>query len=235
VRPRADDRRGALAQSVRESEEAELAGRLAAYPTCPMPSQREIGRLFACTVTRSWIRSCRSTDFTEESRTLRHGVLAALVAVVASPAASAATADDPLTARAAATACDDYANQAEAQRAKDTSRGRRRHLLRVIALPMPAARSARRGCDDLPADEPDSSGSCTKPKGIQRLVFDKDKYPNIHKHFRIAVRKGWPRRLIVNRPGGDTPRCDRVRRHRGRRLQRRGPGCVPRRSRLRQQ
>jgi len=51
--------------------------------------------------------------------------------------------------------------------------------------------------------------SCTKPKGVQRVVFSKSKYPNIRKHFRIALRKGWPRRLVVNRPGADARR-DRV-------------------------
>jgi hypothetical protein len=56
----------------------------------------------------------------EESRMLRQGLLAALVALVAWPAVSAATAEDPATARAALASCDDYENQAEAQRAKDT-------------------------------------------------------------------------------------------------------------------
>ena len=50
---------------------------------------------------------------------LKHGLLVALVGLVAWPAVSIATAEDPPIARAAAT-CDDYDNQAEAQRAKDT-------------------------------------------------------------------------------------------------------------------
>lgn len=139
---------------------------------------------------------------------LRHGLLAALVAVVAWPAVSAATAEDPPTARAAAATCDDYANQAEAQRAKDT-RDADGDGIYCESLPCPCLPPDPRaggGGDDQPADEPDSSGSCTKPKRIQRLVFDKDKYPNIRKHFRIAVRKGWPRRLIVNRRGADARR-----------------------------
>jgi hypothetical protein len=60
--------------------------------------------------------------------------------------------------------------------------------------------------DDEPADEPDDAGSCTKPSAIQRLVFDKDKCPNIRKHVRRAIRNGWPRRLIVNRAGADARR-----------------------------
>jgi hypothetical protein len=37
-------------------------------------------------------------------------------------------------------------------------------------------------------------------------VFSKSEYPNIRKHFRIAVRKGWPRRLVLNRRGADARR-----------------------------
>jgi len=69
-------------------------------------------------------------------------------------------------------------------------------------------------CEDLPCPcSTEASGrgggqdsSCTKPIGVQRLVFDEEKYPNIRKHFRIALRKGWPRRLIVNRRGADARR-----------------------------
>jgi hypothetical protein len=41
---------------------------------------------------------------------------------------------------------------------------------------------------------------------VQRLVFERDDYPNIRRHFRRAVRRGWPRRLIVNRRGADARR-----------------------------
>jgi hypothetical protein len=54
---------------------------------------------------------------------LKHGLLVALLALVAWPAVSAATAADPPTAEAALATCDDYDNQAEAQRAKDTRDG----------------------------------------------------------------------------------------------------------------
>jgi hypothetical protein len=37
-------------------------------------------------------------------------------------------------------------------------------------------------------------------------VFSASKYPHIRKHFRAAVRRGWPLRLIVNRPGADARR-----------------------------
>jgi hypothetical protein len=47
---------------------------------------------------------------------------------------------------------------------------------------------------------------CTKPRGVQRLVFDKARYPNIRRHLRGALRRGWPARLVVNRPGADARR-----------------------------
>ena len=50
------------------------------------------------------------------------------------------------------------------------------------------------------------TGGCTKPRGMQRLVFSKAEYPNIRRHFRAALRRGWPRRLIVNRRGADARR-----------------------------
>jgi hypothetical protein len=51
---------------------------------------------------------------------LKHGLLVALIALAVWSAVSPATAKDPSTAYAALASCDDYDNQAEAQRAKDT-------------------------------------------------------------------------------------------------------------------
>jgi hypothetical protein len=45
---------------------------------------------------------------------------------------------------------------------------------------------------------------CVRPDGVQRLVVSAAKYPNIRRHFRRAViRRGWPRRLVLNRRGAD--------------------------------
>jgi hypothetical protein len=63
----------------------------------------------------------------------------------------------------------------------------------VIAFPNPTGA--------LPAD------ACERPAGVQRLVFSAAKYPNIRRHFRRAVRRrGWPRRLVLTRPGADERR-----------------------------
>jgi hypothetical protein len=71
----------------------------------------------------------------------------------------------------------------------------------------PDPRGGGGGGGNLPRDEDtDSRESCTRPRGLQRIVFEKDKYPNIRRHFRIALRKGWPRRLVINRAGADARR-----------------------------
>ena len=41
---------------------------------------------------------------------------------------------------------------------------------------------------------------CTKPRGVERIVFSNSQYPNIHKHFRGALRRDRPRRLVLNGP-----------------------------------
>lgn len=41
---------------------------------------------------------------------------------------------------------------------------------------------------------------------MQRLVFSRARYPGIYRHYRVAVGRGWPRILIVNRPNADERR-----------------------------
>jgi Deoxyribonuclease NucA/NucB len=71
---------------------------------------------------------------------------------------------------------------------------------------MPPDPRAGGGGEDPPRDEEPSTGACTRPRGIQRLVFDASRYPNIRRHVRSAIRSGWPRRLILNRRGADARR-----------------------------
>jgi hypothetical protein len=40
---------------------------------------------------------------------------------------------------------------------------------------------------------------CIRPSGAQNITFSKTKYPNIRRHFLRALRKGWPRTLVLNR------------------------------------
>ena len=47
---------------------------------------------------------------------------------------------------------------------------------------------------------------CVRPSGVQRIAFSAREYPNVRRHFRGALRRGWPRRLVVNRRGADARR-----------------------------
>jgi Deoxyribonuclease NucA/NucB len=133
--------------------------------------------------------------------------LAAFTVVTALLAASVATgqardggiATSPV-AHAAAT-CSEYPNQKAAQEAADT-RDADGDGIYCEDLPCPCSTRASDGGDD-DAAEPEA---CTRPRGVWRVVFSRTQYPNIRKHFRSALRRGWPRRLIVNRAGADRRR-----------------------------
>ena len=45
-----------------------------------------------------------------------------------------------------------------------------------------------------------------EPRTTVRISFSATRYPNIRRHFRAALRRGWPRTLVLNRPGADARR-----------------------------
>jgi hypothetical protein len=45
-----------------------------------------------------------------------------------------------------------------------------------------------------------------RPGGVQNVSFSATKYPDIRRHFLDALRKGWPRTLVLNRSGADARR-----------------------------
>src|SRR5918992_516837 len=47
---------------------------------------------------------------------------------------------------------------------------------------------------------------CVRPSKVKRIVFSALKFPNVRRHSRGALRRGWPRRLVVNRRGADARR-----------------------------
>jgi hypothetical protein len=49
-------------------------------------------------------------------------------------------------------------------------------------------------------------GGCVRLAAVQGIVFSAGRYPNVRRHFRGAVRRGWPRQLVLNRPGADARR-----------------------------
>jgi hypothetical protein len=50
------------------------------------------------------------------------------------------------------------------------------------------------------------AAECVRASGLQRIVFSAHKFPNVRRHFRGALRRGWPRRLVLNRRGADARR-----------------------------
>jgi Deoxyribonuclease NucA/NucB len=99
--------------------------------------------------------------------------------------------------------CSDYPNQKAAQEAADTRDGDGDGIY-CEELPCPCSTEAGGGDHDRGAGR--NPEECTKPRRIQRLVFSKSEYPNIRRHFRGALRRGWPRRLVLNRRGADERR-----------------------------
>jgi hypothetical protein len=123
------------------------------------------------------------------------------------PAAAATTGvyaeSQPPTARAASV-CADYPNQAAARHAANT-RDPDHDGLYCEDLPCPCAGPGDSKAPAAPVADRHQS-SCVRPKKVQPIGFSKTKYPNIRKHCLSAVAKGWPRILVLNRPGADARR-----------------------------
>ena len=134
----------------------------------------------------------------EALRDSKAGVVAFVVSLAVATVLAAGAGAAP-RAQAAAT-CSDYETQAEAQRAADTrdSDGDGRYC---ESLPCPCAGPGAGG--EAP---PPPKATCTRPSGVQRLVFRRADYPNIRRHFRAALRRGWPKVMVLNRPGADARR-----------------------------
>ena len=107
-------------------------------------------------------------------------------------------------ASASAATCADYSTQAEAQRAADTrdADGDGRYC---ESLPCPCAGPGS-GSSSPPAPARPAKPSCVRTSRVQPIGFSRTKYPRIRAHYIAAVRKGWPRILVVNRRGDDARR-----------------------------
>jgi len=128
----------------------------------------------------------------------RAWVLVLAVSLIAAVAVATVAQGSP-TAHGAAT-CSDYPNQAAAQRAADT-RDPDGDGVFCEALQCPCAKPGGGGGGDPSPTTPRPRRSCTRPRAVQRLVFSRSRYPNIRRHAIRALRKGWPRIMVVNRPG----------------------------------
>jgi hypothetical protein len=104
---------------------------------------------------------------------------------------------------AQAATCADYSNQAAAQHARAT-RDADGDGVYCESLSCPCAKpgDAGSGGDPQP-DPPAGSGpsGCVRPNAVQNITFSATKYTDIRRHFLAALRKGWPRTLVLNRVG----------------------------------
>ena len=62
------------------------------------------------------------------------------------------------------------------------------------------------GCETDPVASP--ARDCVLTEGVVPISFSATKYPSIRRHFRRAVRDGWPRVLVLRRRGADERRED---------------------------
>src|SRR3954468_8566124 len=77
--------------------------------------------------------------------------------------------------------------------------------------PCPCAKGDTGGASRRPAARSrGTTTGCTRPRGVVPIGFSATKYPHIRAHVQRALRRGWPRVLVLNRPGADTRR-ERVR------------------------
>jgi len=127
--------------------------------------------------------------------------LLATGAGLASGAQTSATGAGPAPRAHTSATCADYETQAEAQRAADTRDGDGDGVY-CESLPCPCAGPGTGGGEPPPAPEP----TCTRPRGVQRIVFRRASYPNIRRHYIGALRRGWPKVMVLNRPGADARR-----------------------------
>ena len=104
---------------------------------------------------------------------------------------------------ASAATCSAYSTQAEAQRAADT-RDADGDGIYCESLPCPCLKPGQAGSSPPPATRP--RASCTRPATVQRLRFSARRYPNIRRHAQAAIARGWPRVMVLNRPGADERR-----------------------------
>jgi hypothetical protein len=110
---------------------------------------------------------------------------------------------------ASAATCSDYSNQAAAQRAADTRDGDGDGVY-CESLPCPCLKPGGTPPPPPPAAPPPPpaapEASCSRPRGVQPITFSRAKYPNIRRHMERAIARGWPRVMVVNRPGADARR-----------------------------
>jgi hypothetical protein len=105
--------------------------------------------------------------------------------------------------------CADHPNQAAAQRAADTVDANGDGIY-CQSLPCPCLKPGdEAGASPTPTPTPTPApqrDGCRRTAAVQPISFSKTKYSNIRRHAERAIAKGWPRTLVLNRPGADARR-----------------------------
>jgi hypothetical protein len=137
---------------------------------------------------------------------LNRRILIACLAVTALTLVAAAAGRPVAVAPAEAATCSDYATQAAAQRARDT-RDADGDGVYCEPLPCPCANgNSGGGGAPRPVASHSTTTSCTRPRGVVPIGFSATKYPDIRAHWLRALRRGWPRILVLDRSGAGARR-----------------------------
>ncbi len=136
---------------------------------------------------------------------MKRRIIIPILAVAAALVASAV--GQPVgVAPAQAATCSAYSNQAAAQRAHDT-RDADGDGVYCESLPCPCAnRNSGGGSPGPVAASHSTATSCTRPRGVVPIGFSGTKYPDIRAHLVRALRRGWPRVLVLDRSGAGARR-----------------------------
>jgi hypothetical protein len=107
---------------------------------------------------------------------------------------------------AQAATCGNHSTQAEAQRARDT-RDADGDGVYCESLPCPCAKGNGGGGSAVRRPARHSTpAACTRPRGVVSIGFSATQYSHIREHVLGALRRGWPRTLVLNRSGADARR-----------------------------
>ena len=137
---------------------------------------------------------------------VRAAAICALLTVCVVSVTPEASSAAPAPSAWVAATCSDYSNQAAAQEAADTLDGDGDGIYcEYLPCPCSTGSTDTTPTRDPPVRTPPEEGAddeyCDTPSSVMSLGFSEAKFPNIKRHFRNAVEKGWPRILVLNRAG----------------------------------
>lgn len=137
------------------------------------------------------------------AQTIARATIVALLAV-ALALLSACTAPSPRL--GARVPCSHYDTQVQAQHAADSADPDRDGRY-CETLPCPCAGGAGHTTTASAGSSASSPKRCESPAGVQMIAMSSTRYPRIKAHAEAAIAAGWPRVLVINRPGAAARRA----------------------------